>query len=338
MNNVLVIGAGKRTLGAVLPALHCMPDRFRVAGVVARSVKQVSYGLGTVTTRDSLDGIDWKAIDLVITAVSISQVPRMLASLARRDVGHAVLLHDTPVLPPSGLPAARHFAAFRRAYISEDNIALPPLLLAKQLIDDGAIGQLKKIYFFHNGYKHHALASLKLLTGSTIERIVSRKFAGKLRQKTIDFASGVTALMYEPRDYATGRFLIEGDRGSIADYDYANGSVRRIGYVVDGDVYRGLTLDGAPVPPAGLDADYLARIGPGIPEASPMNTMKLRGLMDLIVGALDDRSPFHYTPEDGIADHLAIRIVDRVGYVPAQRTLARLVPLAKRVPFVQRAL
>jgi hypothetical protein len=60
--------------------------------------------------------------------------------------------------------------------------------------------------------------------------------------------------------------------------------------------------------------------------------MKLRALMDLIVGALDERSPYHYTPSDGICDDLAIRIVDRVGYVPAQRRLGLVVALAERLP------
>ena len=31
-----------------------------------------------------------------------------------------------------------------------------------------------------------------------------------------------------------------------------------------------------------------------------MNTMKLRGLMDLLAAALDERSRFHYDPTEGI--------------------------------------
>lgn len=343
MTNVVVVGAGKRALGAVLPALHCLGEPFHLVGVVARSAKEVSYGCGRTTTVASLDAIDLAHVDLIITAISIDRAPAMLADLARRPVARAVLLHDTPVLQPKDILAARHFAAFRRAVISEDNLALPPLLLAHQLIEDGAIGALRRIYFFHNGFKHHALASMKLLAGSPIRRIVSRRFAGKMRCKAIDFDNRVTAVMYEPRDYSIGKFLLEGERGVIADYDYAGGPVRRIGYLADGPIYRGLTLDGQPVPARGLDDLYRVRIGASIPEASLMNTMKVRGLMDVIAGAVEDRSPFHYAPAEALADHLAIRISDRIGYAPAQRILAAVMPLAQRLrratnpPFARRS-
>ena len=332
--NVLVIGAGKRVLGAVLPALGCLEDRYRVAAVVARSEKPISYASGRriLTTVDSLDKVDLATIQLIVMAVSIKQVPRVLAELAARPVQQAVLLLDTPVLPPSGIGAARHFAAFRRVLISEDNVALPPFLLARRLIEQGAIGRLERIYFFHNGFKHHALASLKLLAGGPIRRIVNRKFAGKLRQKVIDFDGGVSAVMYEPRDYATGKFLIRGDRGAIADYDYAVPPVERIGYVVDGPIYRGLTLNGEPLPLSGLDQAYLDHIGDDVVDVSPMNTMKLRGLMDLMVAAFDERSPYHYDPLDGICDHLAIRTVDKTGFLPAPDRFRHLVALARRLP------
>lgn len=332
MKNVLVIGAGKRVLGAVLPALACLEDRFRLAGVVARSAREIEWLGRRTTTIDSLDRVDFASIDLIAMAVSITQVPRVLAELAARTVGRAVLMLDTPVLPPTRLGASRFFAAFRRVLIAEDNLALPPFLVARQLVEADAIGPLRQIFFFHNGFKHHALASLKLLAGGAIRRIVNRKYGGKMRRKEIELEGGVSAVMLEPRDYAIGKFLLVGERGAIADYDHAgHASVRRIGYRNDGPVYRGLTLDGEPLRPAGLDQAYLDGVRADIVEVSPMNTMKLRGLMDLLAAALDERSPFHYDPAEGICDHLAIRLVDRLGYLPAPHHLRHLLPLAQRL-------
>lgn len=332
MVNVLVIGAGRRVKGAVLPALHCLGDRFRVAGVVARSARAIEVGGRELHTVASVGDVDLAAIDLVYLAVSIKHVPKVLADLAARPVGHAVLMIDTPVLPPSGLGASRHFAVFRRVLVAEDNLALPPFLLARRLIDEGAIGRLTRIYFFHSGFKHHALASLKLLSGGQpIRRIVNHKFAGKLRQKEIELGGGVSAVMYEPRDYATGKLLLVGDRGAIADYDYAARPTRRIGYQLDGPIYRGLTLDGEPVQPAGLDRAYLDRVGTDVFDGTPMNTMKLRGLMDLLDAALEPSSPYHYAAEDGIADHMAIRVVDRVGFALAPHRVRHLLPLVQRL-------
>ncbi len=339
MKNVVVIGAGKRVKGAVLPALGCLEDRFRIEAVCSRSESEIVYGAARrrIVTLPSLDRVDFSSIDLIVMAVSIRQVPRVLGQLAARPVSRAVLMLDTPVLAPTGLWASRFFATFGRVLISEDTVALPPFLLARRLMDEGAIGQLERIYFFHNGFKHHAMASLKLLAGAPIKRIVNRKFAGKMRQKQIDFANGVEATMYEPRDYAVGKFLLKGDRGAIADYDYAVAPVRRIGYQLDGAIYRGLTLDGEPVPPAGLDRAYLDHVGDDVFDGSPMNTMKLRGLMDLMVAAHDERSPYHYDPVDGICDHLATRLVDRIGYLPAPHRFKHLLPVAQRLPRLQRS-
>jgi hypothetical protein len=329
MKTVVVVGAGERVLGAVLPALGCLRSRFHVRDVVARTRKTISFGERAITTT-TLDDVDLDGLDLIVVAVSLPEIPRVVHALAKRT-SKAVLMLDTPVLPPSGLWASRRFSAFRRVVVSEDNLALPPFLLARSLIETGQIGALQRIYFFHNGFKGHALASLKMLASSPIDRIVDRKFAGKRRQKTISMANGVTAVMYEPRDYAIGKFLLVGDRGAIADYDNEDANSIRLGYVVVDDVYRGMTLRGAPVPHSGLDSLYLDGIDAFVRERNMMLTMKIRGLMDLLVGAVEEHSPYHYSPFDAISDFLAIRIVDRVHYLPAPHQLGRLVRLATTI-------
>jgi hypothetical protein len=341
MKNVLVLGAGRRVRGAVLPALWCLRERFALAAVVSRTAKEIPVAGGTgnshgsggsherIQTRTSLDDVDLAGIDLVFVAVSLGEVPRVLADLARRDLGHAVLVLDTPVLPPAKLKATRLLRGFQRVLVAEDTIALPPFVLARRLIDAGVIGALRRIFFFHNGYKYHALASLKMLAAgpssdrAPIRRLVSRKYGGKIRRKEIDLDGGVSAVLCEPRDYESGKFLIEGERGCIADYDYPVSPAQRIGYRLEGATYRGLTLNGEPVPAAGLDHAYLENIGDDVFDASPMNTMKLRGLMDLLVASLEENSPLHYSPAEAIADNLAILVADRLGWVPPPPLLER---------------
>lgn len=334
MNNVLVIGAGARAQGAVLPALACLEREFRIAAVRARSVRELSYGAPprTIQTIDSWQDFDFSAIDLIVVAVATTQVPVVLAELAQYPVAHAVLLVDTPVLRPGGLWAARYFSKFKRVLVSEDNLALPPFVVARRLIDEGAIGRLKHITFFQNGFKHHAIASLKFLTNSSVTSIVDRRMSGKKRKKRIRFASGVTATMFEPRDYSVGKFLIEGDDGCIADFDHPGERVRRIGYLRDGDIYRGLTLDGEALDLTELDQAYLDSIAEDVPGASLMNTMKLRGLMEIVQASVLPESPLHYDPYEALSDYLSIRMVNKtrvmpaVGHLPSILRLARLMP------------
>ncbi|MBA2540908.1 MAG: hypothetical protein H0V17_14810 [Deltaproteobacteria bacterium] len=330
MKRVLVIGAGERVVGAVLPALWCLRDRFEVAGVLARTVKSLPVAGETVTTIDRLDAIDLRTIELVVVAVTTKQVPRVVTELARRGAAHLTLMLDTPVLPPAGLHATRHFRSFARVIVSEDTIALPPFVAARRLIANGEIGRLRRIFFFHCGYKYHALASLKMLaSATTVTRISSRKFAGKRRIKDIELDNGVAAVMYEPRDYAIGKFLIEGEHGFIADYECARTPMRRLEYRLDGPVVRGVLVDGVPEPRTELDDLFDAGIDASVPDISPMGSMKIRGLLELLVAATGAKSP-HYLPSDAISDNLQIQIVDKLGYLPAPSVLTRLLGLAVR--------
>jgi hypothetical protein len=309
---VVVFGAGRRVKGAVLPALRCLENRFSVAAVVSRKAHELVVGDRRLMTCANLDEIDFAGVGLIVIAVTTTEVPRLLARLATKPVRDAVVLLDTPVLPPTRIAAARHLRAFKRVLVSEDTLALPPFRLARTLLDSGAIGTLRRIYFFHNGYKYHALASIKLLAGSSIRSITSRRYGGKLCQKTIELENGVRALLYEPRDYELGKFRLEGERGCIADYDHPK--CRRIGYVVERGIYRGLTLDGAPVPQTELDSAYVANVGADLFDASLMSSMKLRGLVDVLAASVAEHSPLHYQPFEAITDNVAIELSDRFGF------------------------
>lgn len=314
MKQVLIVGAGKRVLGGYLPALRALADRYQLAGIVATEHRELEIYDGTRLT--TMDRLPDTRVDLVLVAVPPRRVAGVIAALAKTDVATTTLMLDTPVLPASGLWVLPKLRGFQRVLVAEDTIALPPFTLARRLIDAGEIGELRRILFFHCGYRYHALASLKRLAGAPISRLVGKRYVGKRRIKDLTFANGVTATMFEPRDYAIGHFLIEGTRGVIADYDLDRNHVRRITYVLDGPLYRGLHLDGEAVAPTELDQRFLAAITPHIPNVTPMNAMKIRGLVELLEAALVARSPWHYSVAEGLFDGLMIDTVDRTGYVP----------------------
>ena len=297
MKNVLIVGHGKRVRGSILPALHCLRDSFKIVGIHTRS------------SGHSLEEIDFAKLDLIIVAVTLSEVPNVLRRLAIHDVKHITLMLDTPVLAIKNIFAVRYFKHFKKALISEDTIALPPFLLARRIIDEGKIGRIKSISFFHNGYKYHALASLKMLTNEyCITSIYNNKLSKEKRVKKITFSNGVKASFFEPRDYNKGKFLIEGEKGSIADYDYKGSNVFKIGYLTENNLYKGLTLNGQNVLPDQIEAKYLANISSGVEDVSLMNSMKIVGLMRLILASVENKSPFHYSPAQGIYDNIAISL------------------------------
>jgi hypothetical protein len=314
---VLVIGSGERAQSAILPALWCLRDTHEIIGVYGHTKKTLSLmgGALQLTVETSMAKLPIHEAEVIMVAITKENVPSLLHDLSAYDTEASVLMLDTPVIPLSGLASARFFARFKKVLVSEDTIALPPLLLARSIIEAERIGALKSVYFFHNGYKYHAVASIKALTKNTRTGIIrSRKFYNGMQEKEFHLPNGVRALLYEPREYNHGKLLIEGAAGVVADYDFKGGPHTRIEYLHDGSLYKGMLLDGAPVPANELDARYLASMTQDVPLLSLMNSMKLRGLMDLIVAATKDHSPFHYHPIDGILDNALMQSADKLGF------------------------
>lgn len=314
---VLVIGAGRRAQNAILPALWCLQETHEILAVCSRHEQTLSLFDGKQSIKTMpLERAPVAEADLIMVAVKTSQVPSVLRSLLKHDVSKAVLMLDTPVVLPQHLLSLRLLKRFRSVRISEDTVALPSFLLARTLIGEGTIGHLTRITFFHSGYAYHALASVAMLANSRITSVRHQKFPMKVKRKEIHFGNDVVAVSYEPRDYATGTFVLEGENGVIADQDLPRKNVQRIGYLEDDGIYHGLTLNGEPVPPAGLDAAYLAHVPGDVFDKSLMNTMKLRALMDLIVDAPKSESPFHYDAATAVSDSLAVLGSEKLGRWP----------------------
>ncbi len=300
----------------VLPALYCLEKHVTLAGIYSRSVKRLVVGGGfELTTTTSLDGIDFGSIDVIIVAIPPERVASLLGALARRDTRHITLMLDTPVLPPRHLGAQRHFSRFRRVVVSEDNFALPPIRLARRLVEQHRIGRIKQIQLLHSGYKHHALAMLKQLTGARhVSAITQHRWARRFMEKRVRLPGGITATLVEPRDYGVGRFLIVGETGAIADYGLEGEDVHRIGYRLDAGRYAGLALNGEAHPRDSLDEAYFAHMSGSAGQGSLMDSLKIRGLMELIVASTPGDPGVSYGARDGLYDVWAIRQVEKIGY------------------------
>ena len=313
---VLVIGAGKRVEETVLPALMCLQGSIEIAGVVARSSRKISFYEGefTAQTETSPEAFDLATIDTIVVAVTRSQVPAVIRSLARFDTHHVSLMLDTPVLDPGGFGAMKMFPRFRRVVCSEDAIALPPIAAARALIDEGAIGDVRGIWLFHSGWRNHALASIRSMIGMRRpSRITVRRWNEKWSETRFRFAGGVRATVVQPHIHGHGKMLVVGDRGAIADYDTERGESRRIGYVVEDGVYRGSTIDGKLVASERDELLFANLPRAGLPRPTIDNMFKIRGFMELVASLGEDRPALTYDPFEAIYDHQSLRVAERVG-------------------------
>ena len=334
---VLVVGAGRRAKETLLPAVYCSSDHIDLVGVCARSRRVIELlGGRFVTTTRLVSDIDMSQVDAVVVAVSIDQVPNLLAELSRR-VARPTLMLDTPGLAPQHLGAAGLFKRFPAVLACEDTFALPPYVLARRLLNEGAIGRLRKVYLVHSGYRHHAIAGLKQLTGAQHPKRVSiTRWSPWCADIHVALPGGVRAQIVEPRRYDSGATMIVGTRGFITDYPIDHPKVIRLGYLMEDGRYLGLTLGDDPVARTDLDEAFAKGLeGAPLEAPSLMNQMKIRGFMELLGGLADPASPFRYPAVEAIADDLVIRFAERSPFaVPGASSLLR--PAARlTAPFMR---
>lgn len=313
---VVLVGAGRRAQETILPALDLLRDRVELVSVHARRARSLTPpgDARTIEVRAGIEDLELDGVDAVVVAVPPGAVPSVARDLATRRSEGTVLMIDTPVLDPGGLGAVRWFNRFRAALAAEESVALPQYVLARRLIREGRIGRVRRIHLFHSGYRYHALASLKAITGERHPSSIRvQRWNRSWADVRIRFPGGALATIIEPRRYESGRFAIVGDRGAIADYPLGDKAIE-IGYAMDGRRYRGLTVDGAPSPPSELDEAFVAGIADGDrSDTSLMGQLKIRAFMDVLSAVDDPTSPFRYPALDAISDQLSLRLADRAG-------------------------
>ncbi len=324
---VLLIGAGRRARQVILPAIHASSDRVELVGVCTRSERELELLGGRFrTTTKLLDDVDLSAIDAVVVAVGLAEVPGLLDELARRAAPGLTLMLDTPGLAAKDLGAEKLFARFASVLASEDNYALPLFVLARRLVDEGAIGPLRRVFLMHSGYRHHALAALKQLTGAAHpKRVRVARWSASAADVRVRLPGDVRALIVEPRRYGSGRTMIVGEKGFIADYPIEHPKAIEVGYRTEEGRYLGLSVDGEPAPDTDLDRAFAAGLDNApLEDPSLMNQMKIRGFMELLDGLGDPRSRFRYPALDAIADDLTLRFAERLPFaMPGQPSLVR---------------
>jgi predicted dehydrogenase len=314
---IVVIGAGRRARQTLLPAIHSSSEWVDLVAVCTRTAREIELlgGRLRAVTRPLKD-IDLAEVDAAVIAVPLPQVPEVLAELDEHPARKPTLMLDTPGLAPGDLGAARRFPRFPAVLASEDNFALPLFVQARLLLDEGRIGRLLRVYMLHSGYRHHAIAALKQLTGSRHPRRVSvhrwNRWCSDVR---MTFPGGIHASIVEPRRYEIGRTMIVGSNGFITDYPIDHPKATCIEYrVVDGR-YLGLTVDGEPVGATALDDAFASRLdGAPLEDPSVMSQMKIRGFMELLAALPETTSRFRYPIQDAIADDLAIRFAERLPF------------------------
>ncbi|SVB92653.1 uncharacterized protein METZ01_LOCUS245507, partial [marine metagenome] len=220
INNVLLIGSGKRMKNNIIPALYLLKNNFNIEGIYSRSIKNITLFENRIIlqTTNNLDQFNFKKINLIIIAVTQGNLPDVIRTLSEKDTLHIKLLVDTPI-NIIDYTIIKKISKFSEIGVSEDSISLPIVKVAKEIINSNIIGMVRKIYLFHSGYRYHAMSLIRYLISSKNVRLIRKtSLNDTYNEIKMTFRNGVTANIVNPRDYDIGRMLIVGSSGSINTY------------------------------------------------------------------------------------------------------------------------
>lgn len=295
---VLVIGSGKRVRETALPALLRAQEHFEIAGVCAKSAKdlRVDGNDFRVEAFADFDAARMAGVDMVYVAVGKAATPQVLQRLIALGAARCDLLIDTPVLVFKHFRHVPLLARFRNAWVAEDCAYLPWIPLVHGVLESGMIGKLRSARFEHSAYAYHAHATLKALKpGCTLLKARTLRLQAGISERRFLFSQQWSASVLDPRDYSRGRFLIQGEKGALADA----GEGLRL-ELLDGGVLRAGDLEHR------MDQNELSLLGAGcrgLTLTAAQESMKKVGFLRMLREIAAGRGA--YPLADGLDDMVA---------------------------------
>jgi len=327
-----VIGSGYRS-GYFLRIARALPERFRVTGVVTRTVERgaevtAEWGVPTFRTLDELTAADRP--EFVVISVPWSVTPDATRAAVQRGIP---VLAETPPAPDlDGLRALwADVGAGGLVQVAEQYLLTPSYAAALAVVRGGVIGSATSVQL-SSTQLYHAVSLIRGLLGIEFERaeVSARAFvAGAANPSTRQGWTGGTTPQRLTTTLATIDF-----GGRMGLYDYTDNQWRNpirtnrlvvrgsLGEIVDNEVIR--MLDGStPVQSpllrrhtagdltvAGLDLEHISLDGrpmyrnPFNGAVFPDDDIAVAALLEQTGAWCRDEGPAPYPLAEACQDHL----------------------------------
>lgn len=305
---VWLVGAGKRVRETAYPAFCAEPGAFEVRGVLARSARTLQLGEAALDVQalDSLRTSPFEEGDLIYVAVGKDAVPRVLDRLLALGAAEHDLLIDTPVVRFKHYRHASKLARFQRVWVAEDVAFLPWLPAVQRAVAAGAIGKPRALHFEQSAYAYHGVALAKAVLGSPAVRSGRRvRLGGRFFERRWSHAGGARVRVLEPRDYASGRFLLVGERGSLGDYPLPTQGHVLLAPQLEGECCTGFTLGTEVEGLTAVESELLGPVAPGTSVTALTEATKRVGFARLLraIAAGEGGYPLDAGLDDMVVDY-----------------------------------
>jgi len=332
VRRLLILGAGQRVRETILPAVAALPERWVVDGVFARSEKTidargVSYQTESFDTlsKSRLDGVD-----LVYLCVAKHAVPLVLRRLVACDPGQVQLLIETPVLLFKQLGAYPLFDAFRSVFVSEDTSTLPWVETLRAAQEAGLLGAPQRVVFEHSAWRYHGLAMTRtLLRCDTITR--ARRVGRQIDKGRVvlHMANGAVGEIVEPRDYATGHWVMHcapatsdgdvtaapaaagGAQQLVTDATQRPAGALHLSPLFTGSRCTGFQIGDITTDLSAAESALLGDVSPDVTATALTDRLKAVGLMRMLADLHEDRGG--YPLQLGLDDMMVDYLLEKLG-------------------------
>ena len=311
---MLVVGFGKRVKTSILPALSIINKQYKVLDVYSKSEKQYVVDKKIRQTVTDLDLVNFSEVDVIIVAITTANVPELLANLSKYDTKRILLYLDTPVINLNHFWAIGYFRYFKNVYISEDYVSMVNLSSIRKVIRSGVLGEVKHIYLFHSGYRHHSVAIIKYLTSKrSIISINNKKINKVVFESKARLSNNISATIVGPRDYRVGKILIVCEKGIISDYRVNEKGSVLLNYNYINSKYSGFTIEAKRkiLLSHKIEDKKLIQFIKGAKSASLNDILKIESLSVMFGSIFSKEKRYKYSYVDGIYDRLVIRLSER---------------------------
>jgi len=224
MKNIVLIGAGKRVINTIAPAL-LINKNYKINQIISnnpgKEIKLPHQNTYLSFLTNPLEKIKLNNTDILYIGIPPKEIIKVIKYLDQtQNLNKIILLIDTPPINIKNLFEISYFQRFKEVYVLEDWPFFKTFNILKEYINKNLIGDLKDIFLFHNSYKYHTLSLLrKLFNINSFTIILKKKQSGGFSKTYIFSGFKKICSIQDPRNYNVGRFILKGTKGSISDYE-----------------------------------------------------------------------------------------------------------------------
>ena len=206
-----------------MPSLHTIKE-VNLKSILSKNEKTFFYYFNNRKYNlhtNKINGFNFNNVDYIYLGIPNNQILKTLLKIVKlTDPSKINLLVDTPPVGLNNIFNISIFKKFKTCSVIEESPFTPEFLKINNLEEVKHIKKIEKIMYFHSGYMYHSFSQIKKLFKLNYFNFIHKNKTSRFTEE-IKIYNGFNniAVIYNPRDYSIGRYLITYSDGYINNYN-----------------------------------------------------------------------------------------------------------------------